>query len=515
MRLRLLRLRGGQREAYLAARLGANSVELLARIDADPSLDGLTRTPFVLSEVASLFEAGAEIPSMKFGVLALALRLQEQRNEHKNSLQAAPIFGQQTDYLKALATEMIRRGAVALSEADARAVVAAVTCELVDRGQINQAGTPEILATLTAHHVLERVEYPETVFQYQHQQFQEYYAALDVRARLLELRDDEHDATDRFTGDYVNYPAWAEPLRMIAETFAEQSGKDEMDKRHLRAGGKLVEMALVVNLVFAGDLAQLCGAAVWNEVRAVVGERFRAAHAIPDGNYRQYAIAAMLATGSDDFRDIILPLLSGQDQQPRLRTYRLWPDIHLSSLGSDWREQVRGWSEEARADFVSELLHHRVDGEIAAFAAEDTSVAVKQGAVSGLMWTGSDDALTRVLESMDAQTFQDIVRKNLDDMPPALRPRAIAAMQGFVETTTNHPARLRTALNLIELGEHGLDGVVKDEMVALSGGDMHKLDLHFIRPALEFLHDTDLGSGLPKDSFTGMRNGYPLKAWLR
>ena len=418
---------------------------------------------------------------MKFGVLALALRLQEQRNEHKNSLQAAPIFGQQTDYLKALATEMTRRGALALSEADARAVVATVTCELVDRGQINQAGTPEILATLTAHHVLERVEYPETVFQYQHQQYQEYYAALDIRARLLELRDDEHDATDRFTADYVNYLAWAEPLRMIAETFAEQSGKDGMDKRHLHACGKLVEMALVVDLVFAGDLAQLCGAAVWNEVRAVVGERFRAAHAIPDGNYRQYAIAAMLATGSDDFRDIILPLLSGQDQQPRLRTCRLWPDIRLSSLGSDWREQMRGWSEEVRADFVSELLHHRVDGEIASFAEEDTSVVVKQGAVSGLMWTGSDDA----------QTFQDIVRENLDDMPPALRPRAIAAMRGFVETTTNHPARLRTALNLIELGEPGLDGVVKDAMATLPGGDMHKLDLHFIRLALEFLHDTD------------------------
>ena len=108
LRLRLLRLRRVQRAAYLTARLGAQGAELRARIDADPSLDELTRTPFILSEVASLFEAGAEIPSTKIGVLAQVLRLQEQRDEHRNALQAAPIFGRQTDYLKALATEMTR-----------------------------------------------------------------------------------------------------------------------------------------------------------------------------------------------------------------------------------------------------------------------------------------------------------------------------------------------------------------------------------------------------------------------
>ena len=69
-RLRLLSLRRVQRAAYLEARLGTKGAELHARIDADPLLDELTRTPFTLSEVASLFEAGAEISSTKIGVLA-------------------------------------------------------------------------------------------------------------------------------------------------------------------------------------------------------------------------------------------------------------------------------------------------------------------------------------------------------------------------------------------------------------------------------------------------------------
>ena len=491
LRLRLLRLGRLQREGYLEARLGPKAAELHAYIEADPSLDGLTRTPFILSEVATLFEDGVEIPSTKFSVLAQVVRLNEQRDEHSNSLQMAPIFGQQTAFLKALATEMTRGGPVSLSEADARARVAAVAQELIACGQIDRAQPAEVLASLTAHHLLERVEYPETMFRFEHQQFQEYFASLDVHTRLLELGDDDHDARNRFTADYVNYPAWAEPLRMIAATIAEETGNDRTHKQDISAGRRLVEMAIAVDLVFAGELAQLCGNGVWNTVREVVGERFRAANGLPDGNFQQYALAAMLASGADDFGDVILPLLSGQDQQTRLHTYRLWPDIQLSSFGPNWHEQVRGWNEEARADFVSELLHHRVDGDIASFAVEDGSVAVKKAAVSGLMWTGADDALTRVLESMDAQTFEDIARDTADDMPPAIRPKAITAMRKFIESTTDNRARLRTALNLIELGETGLESVLKGAMAALPDGDRRELGPDYILPALEHLKKID------------------------
>jgi hypothetical protein len=53
---------------------------------------------------------------------------------------------------------MTRRGAVALPEADARALVADVARDLADRGQIEPLGAPAVLVTLTAHHVLKRVD---------------------------------------------------------------------------------------------------------------------------------------------------------------------------------------------------------------------------------------------------------------------------------------------------------------------------------------------------------------------
>lgn len=490
LRLRLLPIRRAQRAAYLESRLGAKSAELRSRIDSDSSLDELTSTPFILSEVASLFEAGAPIPSTKIGILAQVLRLQELREEHRNSLQAEPIFDLQTDYLKALATEMTHRGAVELPEVDARATVAAVSRELVGRGQIQPVWPPVVLASLTAHHVLVRVDYLKTSFQFEHQQLQEYYATLDVRVQLLNLSNDDREALGRFTANYVNDPAWAEPLRMIAQTLAEQTGA-EADGDNCTAGVRLVTMALSVDPIFAGELAQLCGAVVWNEVRATMRARLGGLYSFRAGAFRQIAIAAMLATGADDFADLIVPLLSGNDQQTRLGTYRLWPDIQVSTLGANWRDQVRGWSDEARVDFVSELLHHRNDGEIAAFAAEDRSVEVKKAAAFGLMWTESDDTLTSVLAAMDEQAFDDVLRQNADFLPAVLRPRTLAAMRKFVEGSTDQPARLRSALDLIRSGEPGMDGVIKSALAAITSVEVRDLGGHYIQSALEHLRKSD------------------------
>jgi hypothetical protein len=204
LRLRLERLRRVQRSDYLTARLGAWATALRTRIDADASLDDLTLSPFILSEVTALFEAGAEIPSTKFGVLSAVLRLQEQRGEHRNALQAEPVFGRQADYLEVLATEMTRRGAVSLSDADASGLVGRVARELAAHGQIRQVAARDVLLALTAHHVLERVEYPQTTFQFEHQQPQEYYAATDVRAELVSLVDGDDSRIFEFMGRYVN-----------------------------------------------------------------------------------------------------------------------------------------------------------------------------------------------------------------------------------------------------------------------------------------------------------------------
>jgi len=490
LRLRLLRLNHEQRSTYLSERLNIKSAELKSRIATNPSLDELTRIPFILTEVVSLFEAGVEIPATKISIIEEIVLLHEQRGEHKNALQAKPINGRSFDYLKAIAIEMAYQGAVSLSEADARTSVSTIVKELTDNGQIDPAGAPAVLAALTSHHILERVDYPHTMFQFVHQQFQEYYAALDMRSQLLDLQDDDHESRICFTNAYVNNPAWAEPLRMIAESFSVHSDNEITTQQNTCSGIRLVKMTLFVDPVFASELAQLCGAAVWNEVRMIVGERLRTIYATDNRIYQQYAIAAMLATGSDDFSDIIIPLLSAQDRQIRLSTYRFWLDFYVTSLGSNWRDQVRSWNDGARADFVSELLYHRINDEIADFAAEDSCNDVKKQAASGLMWTGSDEALMRVLESMDEQTFEEVSRNNVDRIPSALMQKTITTMRKFITGTTDHYSRLSATLELVKLNEPGLDNVIKDTLSALSKDEVHN-HASTIQTSLEYFNKID------------------------
>ena len=121
-------------------------------------------------------------------------------------------------------------------------------------------------------------------------------------------------------------------------------------------------------------------------MRTQVGERLRALYAVPEERYRELALAGMLATGSDDFKDVIVPLLSGANPQDRLGTYRTWDEFHLSCLGANWAETVRQWNEPARVGFVSELIRRRFAPDIAAFVHSDPSLSVKLAAINTFGW---------------------------------------------------------------------------------------------------------------------------------
>jgi hypothetical protein len=136
----------------------------------------------------------------------------------------------------------------------------------------------------------------------------------------------------------------------------------------------LITLALAVDPVLAADLSRLCGSSVWESVRASVGECLRTWYAATDAHHKQCALAAMLATGSADFADVLAPLLSDEDQQIRLSTYRAGDVFYPSSLRPDWRRVVDGWSAECRVDFVHEAVQRFGAADIGeSFARNDPS----------------------------------------------------------------------------------------------------------------------------------------------
>jgi cation transport regulator ChaC len=454
-RLRLLQLTRRQRNDYLRQRLADRARDLARQLDADATLDELTRTPLVLSAVASIFSAGNPIPTTKMGVLDAVARLLEDAPEHTVHLASPPLNGFHHQYLGALATQMTSRGAVNVPDADARAIVHTAAQRLHEAHQITTLPAPaDVLAALSAHDILERLEYPAIAFRFTHQQFQELHAAVDIKRQLL-LVAARNQADERrdFTATYVNMPAWTEPLRMIAETIGLQRDESTADRSEVQAGRALVEMALGVDPVFAAELARLCGSLVWREVGPTLSARLRSWHGVSDEHHRNCALAAMIATGSEEFRDILVPFLSGDGGQLSLRTYRLQADLHLTSLGPKWRETVSSWNESARVSFVSELLRDRFVPEMVDFALSDNCAAVQKAALDGLIWNGLEDEAAQFMEAIKPQTFDAIAREEPPDLiPTPVRARALEAFQKLPDDA-DAASHLTTLLKRAELGE--------------------------------------------------------------
>ncbi|HEY1527885.1 MAG TPA: hypothetical protein VGH51_16755 [Candidatus Angelobacter sp.] len=494
LRLRLLLLNRSERARYLEQRLGNEKAnELRTQIDNDPVLDELTRTPLILSEVTAIFEQGAPIPHTKMGVLAAAIQLHEQAKEHSTALAIAPLDGRASDYLAALAEAMTRQGAVTVQEESARATVSSMGVRLRDYGQVAQIREPAaVLAALCGHHLLERSEYPILLFRFTHQQFQEFYVATLLKKRLMALAE-KGDAKGvlEFTKLYVNEPAWEEPLRMIAEEIGIDGKASAGSESVLKMGALLVRMALKCDPVYAADLANFCGPFVWKQVGGEVSDHLRSMYADPDHDHKERALVAMLASGSPDFGDILLPLLTSTDQHERLRSNRLWHDFHLSSLGSNWQQTFQGWKEEIRAGFVWDLLHFgKAVRELAPFALSDSSMRVKVAAVTALSWISSREDRAQLLGKLDDDTFKmAVLELPVETIPAPSRGRALAVYRNLYSETSDPVGRLRILLQRAELGDSVIQEM-KDELTKCVPDRVKELGDFLLKPLLDMIRRT-------------------------
>jgi hypothetical protein len=374
-RFRIQALTRQERREYLYGRLGDNAEQLANRLRADSVLDELTRTPLILAEVVSLHEAGKAIPTSKLAVLDAVTRLMENTETHQAALADIPLSGIGRDHLQAIATALVSSGGVQVTETKARTIVSAVARSLLDSGQIGALPDPgAVLTALCSHHVLERSAYPDVTYTFIHQQFQELFAALHLKQELFIIAADATPQTG-FVSNYVNEPAWTQPLEMLAD-FIGRSIVEESLLHALAMGRSLVEMTLPVDAVFAAKLARLCGTDVWSEVRAPVSARLRQLYGSEHQRHREIGLAGMVASGSEDFKDVLLPLLVGSNSGSRLEAYRTGETFHVSSLGNDWQRIVGQWNENARVSFVAEMMHRgQAQAEIDSFALADPECA--------------------------------------------------------------------------------------------------------------------------------------------
>ena len=454
LRVRLRPLSRAQRTEYLGLTLNDRAEALRLRIEGSAVLEALTRTPLILNQVITLFEADSPIPETKVGVLEAAIKLLE--DDHRSNLQAAPLKGRAERYLSELAHEMTSRGEIFVQQEDANRTIQSVVSKLAAEGQIGASPEPDaILQMLCAHHVLERVDYQTVTFRFQHQQFQEFFASRHAQKMLADLVEThDQDADSAFARSYLNQPIWEEPIFMAAEAIGHLI-KDEKTRNNGEAmGERLIGLVCRIDPIFAADLAHSAGPLLWPIVRGELSRILRRWHQASDPPHQRLALAGMLATGSDDFLDIIGPSLSQEERNDRLRTYGYRFTLHLSSLGPDWRRTIATWPEDARSDFVYDMMHSpQVIDALEDLALSDPSAKVRRQAIDGLSWNDAQDKLGRVIQRLDEETLESVL-PGLDDasLAPASRSTVARAILRSIKPDTPPLRRLGLMMRARRLG---------------------------------------------------------------
>jgi hypothetical protein len=521
IRTKLLGVTQRQRAEYLREILGDRAEELRLHLVGNRVLEGLTRTPLILAEVVTIFQSGEPVPSTRIGVLGAVMNLIERSPLHQPYLQIAPVQGHAERYLTHLAATMTDRGEVLVFAAEARAAVNSVSNMLQAEKQLSTPPAPDsILRVLTAHHVLEQIDHPSIGYRFQHQQFQEFYAARSLAKELTALAAGQDEAADKtFAAVYINKQMWEEPLRMIAEALSLAAESEQTRPAVLVEGVRLTRMALRVDPVLAADMARLAGPHIWSEVRDAFGTVLRHWYSISDVHHKQLALAAMTATASDDFADVIVPLVTNTDREIRLSVYTAGEAFYPTSLGADWRNTVEAWHEDARTDFVSEVVHRGLMAEIGErFALHDPSEKVRNAAIQELCWISATDALERVINGLNDASLDAALPAFFPEIIPELaRPRVIAANRRLIAREVTPLSRIRLWLTGAEYGDTSVPAELMKELQALSPPiDQH--GAHAVESALKIVKGCDpawVSTWLTAKLLDGSLTGEHWKPFLR
>jgi NACHT conflict system protein len=521
IRTKLLGVTRRQRAGYLREVLGDRAEELRLHLVANPVLEKLTRTPLILAEVVTIFQSGEPVPSTRVGVLGAVTNLIESAPSHRPHLQIPPLQGHAERYLTHLAATMTERGEALVFAPEARAAVISVSSMLQAEKQLATPPDPDsILRVLTAHHVLEQIDHPSAGYRFQHQQFQEFYATRSLAHSLTTLAAKHDDAADRaFATAYINKRMWEEPLRMIAEELSLAVEEEQTRPTALVEGVRLTRMALRVDPALAADLARLAGPHLWSEVRDAFGTVLRQWYSIGDVHHRQLAMAAMTATASDDFADVILPLLTNTDREIRLSVYTAGEIFYPTSLGADWRNAVETWHEDARADFVSELVHRSLMIETGEhFALHDPSEKVRNVAIQELCWISATDAFERVINGLNDAYLEAALPAFFPEIVPEMaRPRIIAANRRLIEREVTALNRIRLWLRGAEYGDTSVPSGLIGELRALSP-PIDQNGAQAVESALKVVKEHDPGwvsTWLTTKLLDGSLTGEQWKPFLR
>lgn len=443
----------------LAFRHGSVGQELLDRVRRTSGVRDLARVPFYLQALLLVGDDRA-LPTTKEGTISLLVKQHEDIPERAEQLRQSTL-GQHRRYLSDLAVSMMLARTTALDDTAARQSLRATNTKLLTEGLVQNAPEPaSVLETLVTTHVLVHGE--GDTYSFQHQQFQEWYAAGHVEARMRDLPKDA-GLQSSFAQELLNDRLWEEAILFACERLA-------VDAPSVAVVAQAVKIALSVEPMLAAEIVYRTGDAVWSIVSPEVQAFARAWH---QADQVDLAVCFMMKTGRADFSDLVWPLVSSSSDQIQSKALHIGDRIRPTVFGSHLKGDYDGLQVQVRERLVSGLIF---GGGIEALetavdlAMRDSSVDVKFQAVEALLFRGAPRQATAVLECAEDEVWRRVAERDYFDGLTA--PHVVTRLRVLQEDDAKeNPSLARIARKAQILGEvDELGAILRNEKLDLRAG---------------------------------------------
>jgi hypothetical protein len=430
--------------------------ELIARIDDRTALRQIAQTPFYLVKMLSVYQGDGFLPETKEALLSTCAHINDDKEELVEELN-----GCHHDYMAALSVEMFGVGTTILGNDSACKVIASVSQELKSDGKFNSPpDPPKILEALAKYHLLINRNGGKS-WQFQHQQFQEWYASRWVEKLIVSVSDGSVDSLKELREEVLNIPRWEEALFFAIERLAEQEG--QQDKLVM-----IVINALEIDPILSAEIIALSDEAVWSQVKDTVLDYVERWHK-PEKIDR--ALSFMMASGRPEFSDKLWPLITHENQQERLPALRAYKPFRFNCLGEGWQKKLEGYSEDIRDDVLSQIADYGgIEGldVVTEIATQDTSAKVQIGVLEVAYFRNSPAHVQRILETASPDVWKVYCRLfDPEEMDDTTKSQAIKITQEELNASDNKIDRLRLCLRLWEFGVNSIKDALFEALADL------------------------------------------------
>jgi len=438
----LNRLDGYKRDEIIRNTVGDKEAdELIALIDDKTALRQIAQTPFYLDILLSVYQCDGFLPETKEALLSKCTHINDDKEELIEELN-----GCHHKYMTALSVEMFGVGTTRLGNDSACKTIASVSQNLIDAGKFTSPpDPPKVLDFLAKYHLLINRNGGKS-WQFQHQQFQEWYASRWVEKLITLSSDSRSDSLKELREDVLNIPRWEEAIFFSIERLAGQEG--QQDKLSM-----VVINALEIDPLLSAEIIALSDKAVWSEVKDTVLEYVDKWHK-PEKIDR--SLTFMIASGRPEFSDKLWPFITNEDQQVSLQALRAYKPFRFSCLGDGWKKKLEKYSEGIRDVVISQIAEYGgIEGlDVATeMAKQDTSTKVKIGVLEVAYFRSFPIHVQRILETASPKVWRGYLQMlNPEELDEQSIAKAITIAREDLNVTTQYISRLRIYLKLWKLG---------------------------------------------------------------